>query len=150
MDLSFTYDQQGKLSKFSIKSNQIDETEKLPLLLPREQISAVIEEVLAESERGVLLRRSKGISTGSGYGEATVYEKAQITPMLDSTQNARLVCISYLRPAASHIGAVAQLGERMTGSHEVRGSIPLGSTNIYNSATKAALHVIWRISRAIR
>ena len=25
-------------------------------------------------------------------------------------------------------GAVAQLGERMTGSHEVRGSIPLGST----------------------
>ncbi len=27
-------------------------------------------------------------------------------------------------------GAVAQLGERMTGSHEVRGSIPLGSTKI--------------------
>ena len=25
-------------------------------------------------------------------------------------------------------GAVAQLGERMTGSHEVRGSIPLSST----------------------
>jgi hypothetical protein len=25
-------------------------------------------------------------------------------------------------------GALAQLGERMTGSHEVRGSIPLGST----------------------
>jgi hypothetical protein len=29
---------------------------------------------------------------------------------------------------ALHIGAVAQLGERMTGSHEVRGSIPLSST----------------------
>ena len=29
-------------------------------------------------------------------------------------------------------GAIAQLGERMTGSHEVRGSIPLGSTNICN------------------
>jgi hypothetical protein len=26
-------------------------------------------------------------------------------------------------------GAVAQLGERMNGIHEVRGSIPLGSTN---------------------
>ena len=26
------------------------------------------------------------------------------------------------------IGAVAQMGERMTGSHEVRGSIPLSST----------------------
>ena len=30
---------------------------------------------------------------------------------------------------ATDDGAVAQLGERMTGSHEVRGSIPLGSTN---------------------
>jgi hypothetical protein len=26
------------------------------------------------------------------------------------------------------LGAVAQMGERMTGSHEVRGSIPLSST----------------------
>ena len=32
----------------------------------------------------------------------------------------------------NHLGAVAQLGERMTGSHEVRGSIPLGSTNHFN------------------
>ena len=31
--------------------------------------------------------------------------------------------------SADNFGAVAQLGERMTGSHEVRGSIPLGSTN---------------------
>jgi hypothetical protein len=28
------------------------------------------------------------------------------------------------------LGAVAQLGERMTGSHEVRGSIPLSSTKL--------------------
>ena len=28
------------------------------------------------------------------------------------------------------IGAVAQLGERVNGIHEVRGSTPLGSTNI--------------------
>ena len=28
------------------------------------------------------------------------------------------------------IGAVAQLGERMTGSHEVRGSIPVAPPNI--------------------
>ena len=28
------------------------------------------------------------------------------------------------------IGAVAQLGERVDGIHEVRGSTPLGSTNI--------------------
>jgi hypothetical protein len=53
-----------------------------------------------------------------------------LTPLLDSTQNARLVCISY-SPALTRDGAVAQLGERMTGSHEVRGSIPLGSTNSF-------------------
>ena len=29
-------------------------------------------------------------------------------------------------------GAVAQMGERMTGSHEVRGSIPLSSTSKTN------------------
>ena len=29
----------------------------------------------------------------------------------------------------SHTGAVAQMGERMTGSHEVRGSIPRSSIN---------------------
>lgn len=28
------------------------------------------------------------------------------------------------------IGVLAQLGERMAGSHEVRGSIPLRSTNL--------------------
>ncbi len=28
-------------------------------------------------------------------------------------------------------GAVAQMGERMTGSHEARGSIPLSSTSIF-------------------
>ena len=28
------------------------------------------------------------------------------------------------------IGVLAQLGERMAGSHEVRGSIPLRSTNV--------------------
>ena len=33
-----------------------------------------------------------------------------------------------LVPSDESIGAVAQMGERMTGSHEVRGSIPLSST----------------------
>ena len=33
-------------------------------------------------------------------------------------------------------GAVAQLGERMTGSHEVVGSIPSSSTNNYKGLTK--------------
>ena len=37
--------------------------------------------------------------------------------------------------AASVFGALAQLGERMAGSHEVRGSIPLGSTNYSGRCT---------------
>ena len=53
-------------------------------------------------------------------------------------------------------GAVAQLGERMTGSHEVRGSIPLGSTNHFNElkrmvetgAVRAEGIVITRVVKA--
>src|SRR4026209_2276766 len=47
----------------------------------------------------------------------------------------------FLNPTllSSSFGAVAQLGERMTGSHEVRGSIPLGSTNSINKLG----HPLW-------
>jgi hypothetical protein len=42
-------------------------------------------------------------------------------------------------------GAVAQMGERMTGSHEVRGSIPLSSTkNITDLADRAkSFFLVW-------
>jgi hypothetical protein len=45
-----------------------------------------------------------------------------------------MIARTDIRPLTAEIknGAVAQLGERMNGIHEVRGSIPLGSTNIYN------------------
>ena len=42
-------------------------------------------------------------------------------------------------------GAVAQLGERLNGIQEVRGSIPLGSTKI-----NLAFHVYDRLSRVIK
>ncbi len=38
-------------------------------------------------------------------------------------------CLTDFKIVKSSFGVVAQLGERMTGSHEVRGSIPLDSTN---------------------
>jgi hypothetical protein len=41
-------------------------------------------------------------------------------------------------------GAVAQLGERMTGSHEVRGSIPLGST-IFGNPAKGFFNLAERV-----
>src|SRR5687768_11184673 len=44
-------------------------------------------------------------------------------PLLTSSAS-----FSILQALVSRSGAVAQLGERMTGSHEVRGSIPLSST----------------------
>lgn len=53
----------------------------------------------------------------------------------------------YIIHAPSH-GELAQLGERMTGSHEVRGSIPLFSTRISEAATLVVAFVfdkgLWR------
>jgi hypothetical protein len=46
--------------------------------------------------------------------------------------------------AEQFTGAVAQLGERMTGSHEVRGSIPLGSTKHPRSPFPLALPQMFR------
>ena len=43
-------------------------------------------------------------------------------------------------------GAVAQLGERMTGSHEVRGSIPLGSTKFVSVKPSTDTKTIFHIS----
>ncbi len=40
-------------------------------------------------------------------------------------RNRHSTILSYLQ---EHRGALAQMGERLTGSQEVRGSIPLGST----------------------
>jgi hypothetical protein len=66
----------------------------------------------------------------------------RITPLLDSTQNARLVCISHLRPAVSRIGAVAQLGERMTGS-------PQPTVLLINQLNSCSQRGIWAISRFV-
>jgi hypothetical protein len=42
---------------------------------------------------------------------------------------------------ASPVGAVAQLGERLNGIQEVRGSIPLGSTSDINVLKKVLLKI---------
>lgn len=78
MDIYLSYDQTGKVSKFSIKSNQKDEQGNLPLSLKREAVLDVIEEVIPEVERGPLLRQYTGTYNRHGYGETSVYEKVQI------------------------------------------------------------------------
>jgi hypothetical protein len=78
MDICLTYDRAGKIGKFSIKSNQKDEEGKLPVILKREAVLAVIEEVLPEVERGALLRQDLGAYNRHGYIETSVYEKVQI------------------------------------------------------------------------
>ena len=60
-----------------------------------------------------------------------------LNPTNFSSIIARTVMGRLVRPSN---GAVAQLGERMTGSHEVRGSIPLGSTKHFN--LKARPHAL--------
>ncbi len=47
----------------------------------------------------------------------------------------------------STVGAVAQLGERVNGIHEVSGSIPLGSTNKINTLTQFDVPQIWLAER---
>jgi hypothetical protein len=78
MDIYLSYDQTGKVSKVTIKSNQKDAEGKLPVILKREAVLAVIEEVLPEVERGALLRQYTGAYNRQGYGETSVYEKVQI------------------------------------------------------------------------
>jgi prevent-host-death family protein len=57
----------------------------------------------------------------------TVAGMRDIRLRLTPTRNSQLACINLADEFDFH-GAVAQLGERVTGSHEVRGSSPLSST----------------------
>ena len=62
-------------------------------------------------------------------GASTVLTRPQTEYTIRMWHRKRYFC--FHREQASDFpecGAVAQLGERMTGSHEVRGSIPLSST----------------------
>jgi prevent-host-death family protein len=61
-----------------------------------------------------------------------VARRRQIHLRLRPPLNAQRACIN-LAPEYEFPGAVAQLGERVTGSHEVRGSSPLSSTNLDRS-----------------
>ena len=65
-------------------------------------------------------------------------ESLQVDERRDGASSLSM-CITFLKKVLDRIpasgilslalfGALAQLGERMAGSHEVRGSIPLGST----------------------
>ena len=78
MDIYLSYDQTGKVSKVTIKSNQKDAEGKLPVILKREAVLAVIEEIIPDVERGALLRQDTGAYNRQGYGETSVYEKVQI------------------------------------------------------------------------
>ncbi len=53
-----------------------------------------------------------------------------------------LFFICYPQTLSERCGAVAQLGERMNGIHEVEGSIPFGSTsnNLRSSFTSLKLY----------
>ncbi len=74
-------------------------------------------------------RLAKGITSAGILATKRQKVKADMRQEKSLTHQ---VILLYL-PLDKSGGAIAQLGERMTGSHEVRGSIPLGSTNIYCS-----------------
>jgi hypothetical protein len=74
-----------------------------------------------------------GVFNRAGHCAAGFFA-SEIDPILGKTGNGNEMknCVdmenSILLGCVFLFGAVAQLGERMTGSHEVRGSIPLSST----------------------
>jgi hypothetical protein len=78
MDVTFSYNDVGKLSKIVIKPNQLENESKLPDVIKREEVLAVIDEIVPEYERGARVRHLKGISFGRAAGEIIVYENAQI------------------------------------------------------------------------
>jgi hypothetical protein len=53
---------------------------------------------------------------------------------------------SHLSIEIPTVGAVAQLGERVNGIHEVSGSIPLGSTNHlgFGFCTRCSFQAAWK------
>jgi hypothetical protein len=103
MDISLAYDQRGQLEKFSIKSNQMDPEEPLPILLKREDVQTVMEEIVPELERGAILRQYTGIAMRNSYIETTVYEKLQIDLTISCRKD---VCgVSYVEGTQRNKGA---------------------------------------------
>ena len=78
MDIYLSYDQKGKVSKFTIKTNLKDATGAVPAPLKRDAVMAVIEEVIPEVERGMLRKQYSGNSNRHGYVETLIYDKLQI------------------------------------------------------------------------
>jgi hypothetical protein len=60
-------------------------------------------------------------ASGVAYRPHATPVKESAAPFLDALRDGVSECARFF-------GAVAQLGERMTGSHEVEGSIPFSST----------------------
>jgi len=77
LDICFSFDELGKVAKISIESNQIDEVNKLRSVMKRENVIAVIDNLVPERERGVKVNEPRA-SFGRAYTETIIYEKVRI------------------------------------------------------------------------
>jgi hypothetical protein len=78
IDICFSYNETGKVSKITIKSNQTDERTKLPNIISNEDVTAIIEEIIPENERGNKIKEFS-FTIGSIVVENIIFEKVQIS-----------------------------------------------------------------------
>lgn len=76
MDICFSVDDAGKVTKISIRPNQADGTD-FHAHMKRENVIKVIDDLWPESDRGEKLRENN-ISFGRALVESTVYQNVQI------------------------------------------------------------------------
>lgn len=77
LEISYSYDDEGKLSKIRLQSNQVNDATNLRALIKREDAMAVIEEIIPLAKRGEKVREIRG-SFGRAWSESTVFEKVQL------------------------------------------------------------------------
>jgi hypothetical protein len=97
MDIYLAYDRDGRVLKITIKSNQKDEDTRVALLMERQRVLSILEELMPEKQRGAKIGQHDGMSSRSGYGEVIVYENAQIDLSMVCRENACGVYYAEMR-----------------------------------------------------
>ena len=78
IDISTSFDQNGKISKITIKPNNIDEKLKYPIPIDRKYFDDILEIIVPTASRGEKLGESKS-SVGRALGTSVIYQNVKIT-----------------------------------------------------------------------
>jgi hypothetical protein len=76
LDICFSFDDRGNVSKLSIQSNQLDES-GYPSMIKRETVEELIDDLVPDTEKGPKLWKIDN-SYGRAYGESIGYQKVTV------------------------------------------------------------------------